>query len=195
MALPALLIAVLVCGPAGCTHQGPAREKGEHVEIDDKTGLIKYWVEGKGGLVVGDATGKFAVALPYSDSWRFTRNVGQPLRGNAGPYNVTVEIVRRALSPAAYLDEWMATLRRDIPGAVATLVPTEQGVLLRADVDVATIPGGEKFRGTHQLHLLTARRSVEGLYTLHFSVIGPPTEIEALEPQLRKNVRAFLDPK
>jgi len=64
--------------------------------------------------------------------------------------------------------------------------------LARADLDLATFPGGQRSGGRHMLHLVNARRSGDRLYTVHFSFMGTPTEIQRLEPQLRKNVQNFL---
>jgi len=185
----------LVSALLACAQNSAAPSSGEHVKVDERNGLIQYWQEGKKGLVLSSTRFGFTVALPYSEHWQFTSDDTQPLRGNAGPYNVTVEIVSASEPPARYLRSWMNNLVARTPGIVtAQILDTENGPLLRADQDVAQMPGGEQFRGAHQLHLFVAREARGALYTLHFSMIGPVVALDAEELQLRKNVENFRGP-
>ncbi len=181
-----LLIIIFIFG---CAYNSSTGTKisftGQNIQ-DEKSGLFIVPDSKSKFLVVANAYYHYIIALPYSKEWVFSLDDSYHLKGNAGVFKLTFEILNTDISPKEYLLEHKRFLM--VPGSthgleIADVIEFKGNFLLRTEVNAekAVIESGawkgnefKGFRGVKHVNYFSARRFNDFLYVVHLSTVIDP---------------------
>ncbi len=178
LALAVLAVALLAPAP-GAAKERTLRFKGELV-IDDELGISVGPDERKQLIAVLSPRFRYALVLPYSRDWEFSREQGALLRGRAGLWNLTVAAWETDEKPDDHLAETRRRLEASPAGKGITKMETvsfKGQRVLRNEVDGGSF--SREFRGVTVVHYFAAKAANGVLYELHLSVVVDPKKRDA----------------
>ena len=120
---------------------------------------------------------RYALVLPWATDWKFYREGRALLRGNSGPWNLTVTAWETDEKPADHLVEKREFLEKNPAGRgikKMEILSWKNERVLRNEVDASELDS--TFKGVVVVHYFAAKSAKGVLYELHLSVVVSPQE-------------------
>jgi len=136
--------------------------------LDDASG-ISVFAQGEKVIGLGNSNLHYLLILPYSKEWTFDISETYYLLGNAGPLNISIQVL---LDTDVSADEQLILLKdelcvKDVAPSKFEYVKHREGTVLRTEVDCGKID--KVFEGAKQINFYAVKKWEQTMYTYHFS--------------------------